>query len=57
MLIFFGQLISYIFVYVITPLPFVIQLETSLERVILQILPIFFTLTLILIKRIWFEKI
>jgi hypothetical protein len=57
MLIFFGQLISYIFVYVITPLPFVIQLETSLERVILQILPIFFTLTIILIKRIWFEKI
>jgi hypothetical protein len=55
-LIFFGQLISYVFIYVITPLPFVIQLETSLERVILQILPIFFTLTVIFVKIIYNKK-
>jgi hypothetical protein len=56
MLIFFGQLISYTFVYVITPLPFVIQLETSLERVILQILPIFFTLTAIFVREVFIEE-
>lgn len=48
--IIFGQLMSYIFVYLITPLNFLKQLESSLERVVLQIIPVFFLLTVILLK-------
>ncbi len=48
----FGQFLSYVYVYLVTPLPFIVQLETSLERLILQILPIFFILNSILLNEI-----
>lgn len=52
MFLFFGIIFSYIYVYIITPLPFIVQLETSFERLILQLLPIFFILNAILLKEL-----
>ncbi len=50
--LFFGQFLSYIYIYLVTPLPFIVQLETSLERLILQVLPMFFILNGVLLKEI-----
>ncbi len=47
-----GQFLSYVYVYVITPLAFLSQLESSLERVLLQILPLIFILDVILLKNL-----
>lgn len=48
--IFLFQIGVYTYQYIITPLPFIIGLETSLERLVLQILPCFYLLVAIFLK-------
>ncbi len=50
--IFLSQIFAYIYVYIITPLPLVTQIESSLERLMLQIIPVFFLLVTFLLKEI-----
>lgn len=48
--IFLFQLGVYTYVYVITTMPFITQIESSLERLTLQLLPCFYLLVIILLK-------
>lgn len=40
--IIFAQLLSYIYIYTITPFPYISHIESSLERLFLHLLPMFF---------------
>ena len=44
------QISSYFYVFLITPFPYLIQLESSLERIFLQFIPLIYFLAIVLIK-------
>jgi len=47
------QLGIYTYVYMITTMPFITQIESSLERLALQLLPCFYLLIIIFLKEIY----
>jgi MFS family permease len=50
--IFLFQVGVYTYVYMITTMPFITQIESSLERLVLQLLPCFYLLVIVLLKEI-----
>jgi len=47
--ILFSQIISYFYVFLITPFPYIVQLESSLERIFLQFVPLIYFLAIVFI--------
>jgi hypothetical protein len=48
-LILFFQIISYFYVFLITPFPYLVQLESSLERIFLQFIPLIYFLAIVFV--------
>jgi len=48
-LILFFQIISYFYIFFITPFPYIVQLESSLERIFLQFIPLIYFLAIVFV--------